>query len=173
MSAGCVAPGESDTTPSTTHATEDSADESGNLPEDVYLELAQRPRADTSNGTIAVTVEASVYGYDDLHYEDVQLCLYDENGTVVASKSIGTISARASTPEYRRDTYTVKVTGFPKYMTVDHPGLRNDSRVGVDLLIWSPRGDSGERFWNVTKAGLGEYQDRFEFPRSDEPGECG
>lgn len=123
--------------------------------------------------SMLINVIATIYGeshrIEEIHYEDVMLCLYDRNGTVLHGENLGTISMRNRTEFAERYVINVTVSKIPIYFLIDHPDLRNGSVVSTDLLEWVPDRDT----YTPRQEGLGEIQNEFEFPRSHERGVCG
>lgn len=90
-------------------------------------------------------------------FDDVMLCLYREDGTVLNATNIGTFA----TPQTRVTT-SITASDRPEYVVVDHPKLRENGFVEI-------------RFWNEEQGyyDIGTIDDiEFDYPRSDQVGEC-
>lgn len=114
-------------------------------------------------------ISVTVYGYENLRYEDVLLCLYSQNGSVLGKESIGTIYSPDSGVYDEEMTVNISVGQRPFYFVVDHPELRNDSRLTTELRVWLPEHEA----YDFRLSGLDKVQDEFEFPRTHEVGTCG
>lgn len=118
-----------------------------------------------NNTTMGVEVSYDIYGYEDISYENVRLCLYDENGTVLANEPLPNISS---------STYTVKTVNVtletkPTYYIVDHPELRTDDRFGLHQAQWNEDLD----MYQDLEFNDGQYPESFDYPRTNETGTCG
>lgn len=107
--------------------------------------------------------------YANLTYEDVTLCLYDADGTVLHGEILGTVETGPNAEFVALFTTDVTLDTLPTYVVVDHPDLRDPSPVRTELYEWDAERDR----WNLHYDDLGEIQDDFEFPRRSEPGTCG
>ena len=108
--------------------------------------------------------------YDDILYEDVMFCAYDEEGAVLHSTNLGSVSSPETGEFFKAERVNMTVATVPKYLIVDHPALRNDSPFDTKVQVWNA---DRERYSPALDGGLSEIQDRFEFPRTHEPGICG
>ncbi|WP_415379435.1 hypothetical protein [Halosimplex sp. TS25] len=126
---------------------------------------------------IGVNVSAEARGYTNLSYDDLRLCAYDENGSVLFAKPLGSLRSPDSGTFYRVYTVNMTTTTPPAYVTVDHPGLRNDTRVMVDVLTWDAETEQLNRRTSNNYTSLVEVinrnQDEFSFPRTHKVGRCG
>lgn len=125
----------------------------------------------TGNETFSVRVTARFYGDEDLRFEEVMFCAYDEEGNRIAEREFGTVYSPESGEFYREQVFNVTTESgeYPTDLTVDHSRFRGDSRVETELLVWDPDRDIyAPRFRS-----LSEIQNDFTFPRSNETGECG
>jgi len=143
----------------------------------VSVELADYDQWPATDESVDVEVRARARGYDALSYDGLRLCAYDENGTVLFGETLGPLRSPDS-GEFAR-TYEVEMSTAttPAYVTVDHPGLRNDSRVAVDVLTWDEEMERLDQRTSDHRQPLAELfddlQDEFAFPRSSRVGQCG
>lgn len=123
--------------------------------------------APVSNGSIEyVEVQYHAYGYCDLTYDDTMLCLYDSDGSLQFSKNLGRYHSSEDEVFFNEHTATPDLEHRPKYIVVDHPELRNDSRIQLERLAW--RTDYGNN-----KGWVPYKSEAFEYPKSNKPGNCG
>lgn len=104
---------------------------------------------------VAVSFEWAVE--DSVQFENVMLCLYRQDGSVLNTTNLGTFS----TPQTRVRIPTT-APERPEYIVVDHPGLRENGFVEM-------------RFWNEEQSyyDIGTIDDiEFDYARSDEAGSC-
>lgn len=134
---------------------------------DISLQSYNRTTADMTLEIPIHIREHSVY------YESPQLCLYDRNGTVLYREALPTINNSDGGEFYKRPTITVDLEQLPKYILIDHPGLRNDPRFDVELLELVHDSERSKVIYTPRYGGLGDVQDRFDFPRTNETGKCG
>lgn len=119
----------------------------------------------SGNVSVGIVVDVQIYGFDNLSYEDVQLCVFDENGTVLDNRSLGTISSPMST----RHPFNITVRERPTYYIIHHPELRADGTIWTEDRHWDPETNT----YYTIEEDINEYQDDFEFPRTNETGVCG
>jgi len=120
-----------------------------------------------NNTTLRVNVNTQVYGYGGVNYNNLQLCAYDRNGTLLQREPLGTISTNPPPELYKTFRVNLTVQIRPHYLIVDHPRLRNDSRFFNQIRYWN-----GETY-TLTYESLDEIQNQFEWPRTNETGTCG
>jgi len=120
--------------------------------------------------TMQVVVYITVYGYGTVEYDNLQLCTYAENGTLLQRKPLGNISTNPPPELYRQIRTNLTVQTRPHYLIVDHPRLRNDSRFRNELLYIKRQRDM---IYDYSHQSLSEIQNRFEWPRTNETGTCG
>lgn len=167
ITGGCVQSGSS--SPSATESTTERGltASGGEAPQQALVQISPYP-LDSSSEQFAkrVLVSVKIRGYPPQRFENARLCLYDEGGTVLSNESLGTIVS-PQTGEFVT-SYSVNVTlsQRPKYIVVDHPELRNDNRLTVEMLEWN----STRNLW-IPQDGpslpLGNW------PRTNETGQCG
>lgn len=127
-------------------------------------------RNTSGEGSIQISADVTVdiRGYNEINYEHIRLCLYDENGDVLHGEQLGDI--HVSDGIYIREfSSNATVETVPKYIIVDHPELRTDSRIAVENRVWLPE----QEVYDLRREGLGDIQNQFEFPRTNETGTCG
>jgi len=143
-----------------------SGPESENNPS-ISAEIDTSAQFNYRNSSIQVTVIVSFSGYNNIHFEDVMVCLYDQGGNILYAEKLGTISLRSRDQFIEEYEIYTEISQRPYYITVHHPGFINDSRINVETLV------SYDNRYTNSYQHLGEIQDRFEYPQSSEPGECG
>lgn len=118
-------------------------------------------------GRLNVSVEMTARGYGNLSYRNPQLCMYDENGTLLHSERMRDFRVPDSGELVTDETITANVTTLPKYILVDHPGFRSDDRVYAQARIWD-----SEREVYIDEE-LGSNQSTGAYPLTDQAGQCG
>lgn len=103
-------------------------------------------------------VHFSLYVGDEDRYEHVMLCLYDQSGTTLASRDLGTFSKPT---DYT--TASIRTGEIPRYIVIDHPEFR-EYAFDYEILVWNP---DQERY----ETGL-PRDIEFQYPRNDTVGEC-
>ncbi len=69
----------------------------------------------------------------DTTFEHVKLCLYDANGSVIASRDLGTFE----TPSTAKN-FSVQTDEVPHYILVHHPRFREIDGFDNELLVYRP-----------------------------------
>jgi len=137
----------------------------------VDLSIWRLERGETVS--ISIDVIVSIYGYSerDIHHENVMLCLYGENGSLLDGKQVGTVSNRDGGSDGVGERITVNVTTrkVPSYITVDHPDFRSGGVISPPVLEWL----EDDEIYSPTMQTANESLEQFGFPRSSEPGQCG
>lgn len=110
------------------------------------------------NGTIHFSLAAS----ESVTFENVKLCLYDSNGTVLAEENLGTFS-----PPSASSPFEVRSGQIAEYIVVDHPNFRDYPDFGPGLYVWV-----GDHYRDLGGY-LDEAQDDFSYPRNNMMGQCG
>lgn len=110
------------------------------------------------NGTIHFSLATS----ESVTFENVTLCMYDSNGTVLAEESLGTFSTPSAS-----STFEVRSGQVVKYIVVDHPRFRDYSEFGPGLYVWA------DDHYRDVGGYLDQAQDDFPYPRNDMKGRCG
>jgi hypothetical protein len=167
ITGGCVQSG-----PSSPAATESTTQREltvsgGEATQQALVQISPYP-LDSSSEQFAksVLVSVRIRGYPPQQFENTRLCLYDEGGTVLSNESLGPIVS-PETGEFVT-SYSVNVTlsQRPKYILIDHPELRNNNWMTVEMLewnstrnLWIPRDSPGLPIAN--------------WPRTNETGQCG
>ena len=118
-----------------------------------------------NNTTMGVEVSYDIYGYEDISYENVRLCLYNQNGTVLANEPLPNISS----PTYTVKTVNVTLETKPTYYIVDHPELRTDDQIVLHQSRWNDDLD----MYQDLEFNDGQYPEGFDYPRSNGTGTCG
>jgi len=96
----------------------------GQPTEAARMDISPRELHQVNNTTqMEIWVDINVFGHNGLSYEDVQLCLYDENGTVVGNHSLGTVSS----PTQELRMFNVTVSERPTYYIIHHPRINETS----------------------------------------------
>ena len=143
----------------------------------IEVELVDWNQWPATDEPVGVEVSAEARGYTRLSYDDLRLCAYNENGTVLFGKTVGSLHSPASGTFYRVHTVNMTTATTPAYVTVDHPGLRNDTRVAIDVLTWDDETGRLDQHTSDSQQSLAEtfggLQDEFPFPRTHEVGRCG
>lgn len=122
---------------------------------------------DDSNGThrmdIRVTFKAP---YNDslepTTFEDVMVCFYDEDGTVLNGTSLGDFD----TPKDEGEAALISATR-PTYITADHPHWGSYGKMDIEYGVL--RSDGTFDLRHQPREGLGEA---FGYPRHDDVGRC-
>jgi len=126
-------------------------------------QLKVRPRGVINNGnsmTMRIWVDVKMYGYDNLTYHDVQVCMFDASGTVLASRTIDNVSS----PQRKIYEYNITVSERPTYYLIHHPDLKSDPKVITQEYKWN---SGSETYTIIEPDDIG-----FEFPRTNETGTC-
>lgn len=124
--------------------------------------------------TMSIDVIVTIYDdsgsseYDNIHYENVSLCLYEGDESIHHRGELGTISTRDTDEFAQRYTVNTTVSAPPKYIIVDHPDLRGDSPARRELLEWDD-----EREYYSVRHDDSVIRDAFDYPRASKPGQCG
>lgn len=145
--------------------------EDGKAPELARIDVDPGEFDRQGKPSMEIRVDVEIRGYENLSYEDVQLCLYDSTGHLLSAEQLGRIYSPSPNWTTFTRSYSVEPTieSRPKYIVVDHPGLRNDSRFLNEIRVW----DEEHQAWDVQFGSLDTVQDRFQFPRSNSTGVCG
>lgn len=69
----------------------------------------------------------------DTTFEHVKLCLYDANGSVLASRDLGTFEAPST---YKN--FSVRTDEVPHYILVHHPRFREIEGFEIELWVYRP-----------------------------------
>ena len=85
-------------------------------------------------------------------FENVQLCLYDENGTALESALLGTFEAPSTVVNF-----SVRAERVPRYVYVHHPEFRSLGQFDNELLVYNAETD---RFGSGTPEDLPFDTDR-------------
>jgi hypothetical protein len=143
----------------------------------ITVELVDWNQWPATDEPVGIEVTAEARGYTRLSYDGLRLCAYGENGTVLFNKTVGTLRSPDSGTFYHVHTVNMTTTTAPAYVTVDHPSLRNDTRVAVDVLTWDDETERLDQHTSDSQQSLVEtfdgLQDEFPFPRTHEIGRCG
>lgn len=95
-------------------------------------------------------------------FEDVMVCLYDENGTVLNGTSVGDFE----TPK-DEGAATLSATSKPTYIVADHPRWGTYGVMDIEYGVLLKDGSFDGR--HRPRVGLGEA---FGYPRHNESGRC-
>lgn len=119
---------------------------------------------------VNISVHSDAFGYSNLSYDNLVLCVYDSNGTVLQSEPVGQIRSPSSGRFHEKTYVNMTFQTTPKYFLVDHPGIRTDDRVGSDIFYWDNNTDEWHMFYTRD---FSDKEDEFEWPRTSEVGKCG
>jgi len=96
-------------------------------------------------------------------FEDVVVCLYDENGTVLNSTTIETVQVQS-------DVHNISISSseIPHSMVIDHPAFHQYSKEATTFMK-----HVGDGSYLLDGSGdFGEAQNAFPYPRHNETGRC-
>lgn len=153
--AGCLGPDATPTSPSNGGGT--SPD--GHLT--TYLDSYEVTTGTHTFGIIADFKSPFNDSLEPTTFNEVMLCLYDENRTILNQTSIGDLSS--PTDEARA---IVSAKQRPKYIVVDHPQVRTYGETYLSFIRYE--GDMYYEVWNPSEH-LGQA---FGYPRHNETGRC-
>jgi len=94
-------------------------------------------------------------------FEDVVVCLYDENGTVLNSTTIDTIRPGDS------KNISISSSEVPHSMVIDHPAFHQYPKEATTFMILTGPNRIGDGRGNFSEA-----QNAFPYPRHNETGRC-
>jgi hypothetical protein len=108
------------------------------------------------------TVEVELAIENEIEFNAVMACVYDEQGQLLTSDNLGTFK----TP---RDTarLSVRTDIQPTYIIVDHPEFREYDSIAAAIFHWRD-----DRIRDTT-GNPEEYIQAFEYIAPTQPGECG
>jgi len=104
-----------------------------------------------------------VFQYDrERPFEDVVVCLYDVNGTVLNSTTIETLVVPV-------DVYNLSISSseVPHSMVIDHPAFHQYPKEATTFMILKGPNRTGDGLGNFSEA-----QNAFPYPRHNETGRC-
>lgn len=160
--------------------TEDSIEQNGGRkPKDAEIKISPTALNFSDTYSMTLDVDAEAYGYNNLSYNDLRVCVYDHNGAILYGETIGQFTSAtdaSNTESYREYSINATTSSRPKYVTVDQPQLRHDGRVAVEILVINDNEESWDDEWSGGVTSHNEKFDNitpFEFPRTNEVGKCG
>jgi len=170
VGAGCVQSSHPSTTTANPVSNATTAEDGGKQPQIALINIFPRQLGlsgvNLSNESIEIHVFIKVRGYS-INYDKLRLCAYTQSGSLLQGEPIGNISVSDGSEAYQNYILNYTSDRRPHYIIVDHPRLRNDSRFRAQIRVWS--GDGYTLKWQS----LNKIQNRFEWPRTNEPGKCG
>jgi len=103
----------------------------------------------------------AIWDRDDVTFEDVTLCLFSADGSILNSTILGDF--RMPSDERRVE---ISSADRPRYVVVDHPGMR-EHEMGTGFIVWtndSVRDEGGLPEWEIQN---------FDYQPPERPGTCG
>lgn len=131
-----------------------------------YIKISPS-RIDKSTNNMSVEIVIHEYGYNNLSYDNLTLCMYDSSGDIIQHQTFGQVGSLESNEFFEVYEFNVSVSSKPKYILVDHPELRNDSRIRNQIRVWN----SGS--YGIEYQESNPMKDDFGFPRNSEIEQCG